>query len=165
MTVTVITSSSGGGKVTDLLQTSTVLNITLASLATSATTLVGRQSDIIQNTNKEQWLRLYIKLTQGTTPTANKGAYVYLLTGDGTHRTDGAGALDAGLTILNAPLVGTIRNKSSGTATGDVMYKEITVRLMTPEWGIMIAQDTAVALDATAANHWVRYQYVSPTIG
>lgn len=162
MTVTILGGGGGGGgQVNDEFETSTAMTITLASLATSSTGLTGRQSTILQNTDGYPWVRLWIKLTQGTGPTSARGAYIYLLTGDGTYRTDGAGASDAAITVLNAQLVATGRNKASGAANGDIIYKECAVRLMAPEWGIAIAHDTGVNLDSTAGNHYVRYQYIT----
>lgn len=155
-------------KVLDLFQASTAFTITLDSLASSGTG-GGRQSTLIDNSSaREIEARIFVKLTQGTSPTANRGAYIYLITGDniasGTkHRTDGAGATDAAITIQNAPLIGTMRNKAS-PATGDILYGEFLVRIAAPEWGIVVAHDTGVALNTTAGNHWARYVLISPEI-
>ena len=139
--------------------TSTALTITLASLA-SSTAGLGRQSTIVDNTtNRNQDILLYVKITQGTSPTGSRGVYIYLIRDDnnGTnHRTDGAGASDAGLTVVNAELIGALRNIAS-PSTGDVLYGEFLVRRPGPKWGVAIVHDTAVNLDGTGGNHWVRY--------
>lgn len=141
----------------DKFATTTAFTITLASLA-SSTSGVGRQSTIVDNsTNRYSQVLVYIKIKQGTSPTGNKGAYVYLIRSDGTHRSDGAGATDAAWTALNAQLIGTLINKSS-PATGDLMYGEFLVDHPGPEWGIGIVHDTVAALDATEGNH--RYYWV-----
>lgn len=154
-------------KILDLFGASTAFTITLASLA-SSTAGVGRQSDMIDNsTAREQLVRIWAKIKQGTSPTSARTVSLYLLTGDahGTpHRTDGAGASDAGITLLNAPLIGVIRNKASGAATGDNMYGEFLVRIAAPSWGIALVHDTAVNLDSTGGNHWLRYSYISPEV-
>lgn len=154
-------------KILDLFQSSTAFTITIASLATS-TVGVGRQSDILDNSSgREMMARIWAKIKQGTSPTSNRSVYLYLLTDDnnGTnHRTDGAGASDAALTVLNAPLIGVLRNKGSGAATGDLMYGEFLVRIAAPKWGIALVHDTGVNLDSTGGNHWLRYSYISPEV-
>lgn len=171
MTVTVINQGGGGGgglsgSLTDSFGELTTLNLTLASLA-SSTGGVGRQSDMIANPDGERELRLYIKITQGTSPTSARAAYVYLLLGneDASYRTDGASNIDSGLTVLNAQQICALRNKISGAATGDVMYKEVLTRIAAPYWGIAIVHDTGVNLDSNSATHFVKYQYVTPSGG
>lgn len=142
----------------------TALTITLASLATSVVG-VGQQSTLIDNSSvKASRIKLYILIKQGTSPVGNKAVYVYFIRGDGhgtPYRTDGAGASDAGITVLNASLAGVMRNKSSPT-TGDVLYGEFEVWAPGPEWGIAIVHDTGVDLDSTAGNHFAHYITVNP---
>lgn len=153
-------------KILDAFSASAALTITLASLA-SSTVGVGRQSTMVDNTTtKEQMIRLFVKLTQGTTITGSRSAYLYLLTGDNNasvHRTDGAGASDAAITIQNAPIVGVLRNKAAPT-NGDILYGEFLIRIAAPSWGIAVVHDTVAALDSTGSNHYVRYNYVSPDV-
>lgn len=153
-------------RILDKFGASTAFTITLAALATS-TAGVGRQSTMVDNSGtKEQWARIFVKITQGTNPTSNKGAYVYLLLGDGhatPHRTDGAGADDAGITVLNASPIMTLRNDTSA-ATGEIMYGEALVRIAAPSFGIAIVHDTGVNLDSDAADHWARYILLGPDV-
>lgn len=153
-------------EIKDKFAASTALTITLASLA-SSTAGVGRQSDIVDNTtNRYQSVLLFVKIKLGTTPTGNKGAYVYLIRDDnnGTnHRSDGAGATDAAITILNAQLVGVLINKSS-PSTGDVLYGEFLVDRPGPKWGVAVVHDTVAAFDSTGSNHWVRYVGMNPEV-
>ena len=153
-------------EIKDKFGASTALTITLASLASSVVG-VGRQSTIIDNTSlRYQDLKLYVKIKQGTSPTGNKGVQVYLISVDnhGTpHRSDGAGASDAGLTVLNADLIGVLVNKAS-PSTGDVLYGEFLIRRPGPKWGIAIVHDTVVNLDSTGSNHWVRYIGLNPEL-
>lgn len=153
-------------EIKDLIGASTALTITLASLATS-TAGVGRQSTIVDNTTaRYQLITLYFKIKLGTSPTGNKSVQVYFIFDDNNatnHRTDGAGASDAGLTVLNAPLIGVMIDKAS-PATGDLLYGEFKVKNPGPKWGIAIVHDTGVNLDATEGNHWYRYVGSNPEV-
>ncbi|OHD27818.1 MAG: hypothetical protein A2Y38_25085 [Spirochaetes bacterium GWB1_59_5] len=155
-------------EITDRFDASTALTITLASLASSLSG-AGRQSTIVDNTaNKYLDVLLYVKITQsGTvTPTGNKAVYVYLIRDDNhatNHRSDGAGAADAALTVQNAELIDTIVNKSS-PATSEILYGEVLIHRPGPKWGIAIVHDTGTGLHATEANHWVRFVGLNPDV-
>lgn len=137
------------------------LTISLASLA-SSTAGVGRQSTMVDNsTTKYDGTLLNVLIKLGTSPTANKSVYVYLIRGDGTNRTDGAGASDALLTIVNATPIGVM---TTGTApgTGTNLRKTFAIDQLGKEWGIAIVHDSAVNLDATGGNHvitWAGYKW------
>lgn len=153
-------------EITDRFDASTAFTITLASLA-SSTSGVGRQSTIIDNTsNKYLDVLVFVKIKLGTSPTGNRAVYVYLIRSDnhGTiHQSDGAGASDAALTVQNAQLIGAMVDKAS-PATGDVLYGEFIIHRPGPKWGIAIVHDTAVNLDSTESNHWVRFVGLNPDI-
>lgn len=142
------------------------LTITLGSLATS-TTGVGRQSTIVDNTtNRYQDILLSVSIKQGTSPTGNKSVQIYLIrdNNDGTAiLDDNAGVSDAALTVLNAPLIGTLINKSS-PSTGDVLAGNFLITRPGPKWGIAIVHDTGVNLDSTNGNHVVSYIGLNPEI-
>lgn len=142
----------------------TALTITLANLASSIVG-VGRQSTLVDNTTTRfSRLIVYVNIKQGTNPTGNKSVYIYLIRSDndGTqHADDEAGASDAAITILNSQLIGVMRNKAS-PATGDVLKGSFVVDAPGPEWGIAIVHDTAVNLDNTGGNHWVRFIGINP---
>lgn len=152
-------------EIKDKFTTSAALTITLASLADAA----GRQSTLIDNgTVRYQDLMVYVKLKTGaSTPTANSVCEVYLLRGDKDatteHVSDGAGASDAALTVLNAALIGVVRVRSSPSA-GDVLYGEFLIHRPGPKWGIAIVNRTGQALDSTGSNHWVRYVGLNPEV-
>jgi len=151
-------------EIKDKLSTSAALTITLASLANGS----ARQSTLVDNaTNRYQDLLLYVKLKTGTSPTGNKTCDVYLIRGDDDatteHLSDGAGASDAAIAILNAPLIGVVKTKAS-PATGDVLYGEFLVHRPGPTWGIAVANNTGAALDATGSNHWVRWIGLNPEV-
>jgi hypothetical protein len=153
-------------EIKDLMSVSTPLTITLAGLA-SSTTGVGRQSAIVDNTAaRYQDVLVFVKLTQGTSPTGNRGAQVYLIRDDhhaSNYRSDGAADVDAALTVLNAQFVGGLANKTT-PATGDAIYGEFLIHRPGPKWGIAIVHDTGVALDATAGNHYVRFVGLNPEV-
>lgn len=136
---------------------STALTITLASLATSIVG-VGRQSNMVNNVDDAQMVRVFFKVTTGTSPTDNKSIQFYLLTGDDPSasniRTDGAGASDAALTVVSASLVNVVQTDN----TSDKTYQgSFLIRNPGPEWGIAVVHDTAVNLNSTGGNHELRY--------
>lgn len=132
------------------------LTITLASLATS-TAGVGRQSTIVDNTtDKFEGALLNVLIKLGTSPTANKSIYLYLIQSNGTNRTDGAGASDAALTIKNAALIG-IMTTGSAPVTGDNLRKTFLIEGLGREWGIAVVHDSAVNLDSTGGNHAITF--------
>jgi len=140
------------------------LTITLASLATS-TAGVGRQSTLVDNhTTPYSRIHIFPKVTTGTSPTANKLIYFYLIKGDGTIRTDGAGASDAAWTRVGARLLGWV----VVSAVSDVAYTPddpcFTIEDPGYEWGIGVVHDTAVNLNATGGNHAIRWVGENPQV-
>lgn len=134
----------------------TAMTITLASLANS-TAGVGRQSTIITG-NTARSAIIACKITVGTTPVANSLIYVYLVRGDTSIGDDGIGLSDAALTVVNAPLLGTIL---CSAATSNVAYYGIfdtkPLGSLGPDFGVAIVNSTNVALNSTAGNHLVDY--------
>lgn len=151
----------------ETFSSATSITITLNSLANSSSG-VGRQSTIIDNTsNKYLSAIVYIKFTVGTSPTANTPIYVYLLRDDGvtTLRTDGAGATDAGLTVVNAPLLGVIN--CPATTSDTAYYGEFDTSALGPlgpKWGIAIVNNTGVTSNATAGNFVAEFIGVTKNI-
>lgn len=131
----------------------TAFTITLASLASSVAG-VGRQSTMVDNTTN-LFISAIISLTVkvGTTPTANSVIWVYLIRSnkDTTAiRDDTAGATDAGITIVNAQLLGIIPIPA---ATSNVAYNRnfdtSALGPLGPEWGIALVNGSGVALNAS----------------
>lgn len=143
---------------------SAALTITLAALPSSVVG-VGQQSDVVDNatSNKHSRITLYVKITVGTSPTASRSIRIYLIRGDknGTpHRSDGAGATNAGLTVKNATMVGVIY---VDVATSNLAYYgEFVVDAPGPEWGVAVVHDTGVNLHATPGNHYVKWVGSNP---
>lgn len=152
-------------EIKELFGTGTALTITIASLA-SSTTGVGRQSTIVDNSSDRfQKIYLYCRIRVGTSPTANRTIRFYLIRVDdnGTpHRSDGAGASDAALTVKNAIPIGTI---FVDVTTSDLdYYGEFVIQDPGYKWGIAIVQDTGVNLNSTSGNHWIRYIGANPEV-
>jgi hypothetical protein len=151
--------------VLDSFGTTTTFTITLASLANS-TAGVGRQSTLIDNTStKYTSAHIAVKFTVGTTPTANTLIYVYLIRGDGTINDDAAGATDAGLTVINAPLLGTIL---CSAATSNVAYYGFFdtkfLGSLGKTFGIAVVNSTAVTANSTGGNFTAEYTGISQTV-
>lgn len=137
------------------------LTISLASIA-SSTTGVGRQSTLVDNTsNKYTSAMVYLKLeTGGSAPTANSLIYVYLVRYDNnTVADDGAGTSDAALTVVNAPLLGTILVSTTGTNTFYYgCFDTSFLGPLGPKWGIAIVNSSGAALHGTEGNmlkNWI----------
>lgn len=134
--------------------TQQTMTITLASLADAG----ARQSNIVNNENDAQIIRVYFKVTTGTSPVDNKTIEFYLLTGDKVTTpdiiTDGAGASDAGITIESAPQVNvvTVDNNSDKTYQDSFLIRNPGV-----SWGIAVKNNTGVALNSTGTNHKLTY--------
>lgn len=148
-----------GTQVSSIYGASSAMTITLASLA-SSTSGVGRQSTLVSNISASEGamiVRVYYKITTGTSPTVNTPILLYLLQGDAASpniTTDNAGASDAGLTVVNAPLVAVIQV----TATSNQTYEgSFIVRNPGPLWGLAVVNSTGVNLNATGGNHAIRY--------
>lgn len=137
--------------------------LTLASLANS-TAGVGRQATMVDNTTNlytSALINLNVKV--GTSPTANSLIYVYLVrsNNDGTAIVDdNAGASDAGLTVINSPLLGTILVSA---ATSNANYRENfdtkVLGSLGPKWTIAIVNSTGAALNASEGA----YSYIGVT--
>jgi hypothetical protein len=131
---------------------SAALTITLANLASSATS-VGRQCTLIDNsTNRYDLIHLFGRTTTGTSPTASRTIQIYLIRGDGTRRTDGAGADDAAITRRTAVLIKQIPT----TNTSDQAYDwDAVIQDPGPEWGVAVVHDTAVNLKNNAGDQYI----------
>lgn len=142
--------------------------ITLASLA-SSTSGVGRQATLIDNTtNLYTSAIISCKITVGTSPTANTLIYVYLIRSDNNGTAiinDGGGASDAGITITNAPLLGTILVPAT---TSDTAYYGLFdtkfLGSLGPKWTVAVVNSTGAALNATGGNHVVSYIGITQTV-
>ena len=151
-------------EILDKFSTSAALTITVASLTNGS----GRQSTLIDNaTARFQDLLIYAKIKMGTTPVGDSTVDFYLIRGDDDstteHLSDGAGASDAALTVVNAQLIGTVKTIAA-PSTGDVLYGEFLIHRPGPTWGIAVVNNSGATLDTTGSNHWLRYIGLNPEV-
>ncbi len=154
----------------------TALTITLASLATSSTLLVGRESTAISNASD-----LYVdalvsgQITTGTSPTAGQiELYVYGYTknvsSSPTYPNPCTGS-DAAITLVAetkqrlylADVITT--NITSNTAYGIKPFgiAQFFGGIIPIRWGIVVVHSSGVNLNATAGNHYIHYQGIKYT--
>lgn len=143
------------------LDSRATLTITLASLTNGS----ARQSTMVSNSNGRPAALVFVKVTSGgSAPTAGSVYEVYLLRGDGTNRTDNAGSSDAAITILNAPLLGTIVVTAS---TATAFYGEFDTKYLGElgtEFGIAIRNASGQTVSSTGGDHVCAYQLYVPEV-
>lgn len=165
----------------DSTSSSNAITITLASLATSATFVAGRESTVVDNTtNKYIDAIVSGQVTVGTTPTTAKQIVVYVyaplkvVTGTFTYpiaTTTALTAADAAATF-EIDQLNQLRFAASANviATSDRAYSfapfsvaALFGGVMPLKWGLYVAHNTAVNLNATAGNHWFHYTGIKYT--
>ena len=160
---------------------SNAITITLASLATSATFIVGRESTVITNVTN-QYIDYIVsgQITVGTTPTVNTELRVYVyaplkvVSGTFTYplaTTTALTAADAGATF-EANQLAQLRFAAAATviATSDRAYSfapfsiaQLFGGVVPLKWGLFVAHNTAVNLNSTGGNHWFHWTGVKYT--
>jgi len=150
--------------------------ITLASLATSSSRLVGRESTAIDNTtNLHLDYLISGRITTGTTPTVSTSIEVWAVAAfDNTtfpHVFDGT---DSGETIALDNIKNNICylvTSITVTAASDTEYSFSGISLASvfrgvipPKFVFFVTHNTGVALNATAGNHQIRVQPVYETV-
>jgi hypothetical protein len=143
------------------------LTITLASLATSATWVAGRESTVIDNrTTRNIDSEITAKITTGTTPTVDTEIRIYgyqALNPDTPTYPDTITGADAAVTLTSAytrdggikPLLGA----TAVSATSNIGYPIAclsTAQAWGKEparWGLYVTHSTVAALHATGGNH------------
>jgi len=156
--------------------TASDLTITLASLATDANLLTGRESATIDNTSALVLDYLVSgKITSGTSPTAAKSIEVWAVgSWDGTNWPDVFDGTESAETITSSDIKASICRYIAAmatSATSNVAYHFGPVSLaaafggvLPPKIVLFVTHSTAVALNATAGNHQIRLQPVYQTI-
>lgn len=131
--------------------------ITLNSLAAGS----ARQSTLIDNSSSDYPMALvWVKVALGSDPGTTDGQVnVYLLRGNdpssSDYRTDGAGASDAALTVVNAQPIASAFAPSTLTTSSVVYVEAVAGGLddpLGPEWGIAVENAMPVALHASSGN-------------
>jgi len=156
--------------------TASDLTITLASLATDANLLTGRESATIDNTSALVLDYLVSgKITTGTSPTAAKSIEVWAVgSWDGTNWPDVFDGTESAETITSADIKASVCRYLAAmatSATSNVAYHFGPVSLaaafggvLPPKVVLFVTHSTAVALNATAGNHQIRLQPVFQTL-
>lgn len=145
--------------------TAATVTFTLASLATSADTTVGRQSaslDLTSLDGMEVWVHL--KVTTGTTPTASKQIEFWAAASlDGTLFAGNASTADAGLTPIEKSTMRLLAVIPTSNAS-DRTYR-VAVNLSAAFGGDLpahvafwVSHNTAVNLNSTGGNHELKYR-------
>lgn len=148
-----------GTQVSSIFGASTAITVTGFASLTSSTN-AGYQTALISNITSSEGamiVRVYYKITTGTTPTVNDTFQFYLLQGDAaspTITTDNASTSAGALTVVTAPLLAVV----PVTATSNVAYYgSFIIRNPGPLWGICIVNSTGAALNATGSNFTMTY--------
>ena len=147
------------------------LTITLASLADSAT--VGRESLAVNN-ETDKFLDVLItgkiKTSTGTISAPSAAfLYAYATVDAGSEWPDAVTGADAGITINNPTqlkLLGAIYAAAVSTTYkgGPWSLAALYGGKMPSRWGIVLINDTGVALTATGGDHAIEYQGVYATV-
>lgn len=151
----------------------TALTITLASLATSSTLVVGRESTAVSNTtNVDEDHLVSGQITVGTSPTGGRievWAYGPLSIASGTPDYGLPTGSDAGITYASRnQLVSGLRllwSTAVDTTTDREYYMPPTsVRdafgELPPLWGIVVTHSSGVNLNSTSGNHFFHYHRI-----
>lgn len=147
------------------------LTITLASLASDANLLIGRQSTTVNlnsNTTTSPMVDCLIggKIKLGTSPTTGKVVEIWAFGSyDGTTYTADAGASDAGLTLIAGTKnlmrllqsIDTISTTGTNYSWGPVSLAEAFGGMLPSKFGVWVVHSTGVALDSTGGNHEIKY--------
>jgi hypothetical protein len=160
----------------DSVTDSNALTLTLASLATSSSLLVGRESTAITNvSNLYLDAHVFGQITTGTSPTAGQiEVWLYALikhaSSTPTYPSPVTGS-DAAITfvaetksrLILLDLIAT--NSTSNTTYGirPASVRNLCGGVMPIKWGVAVTHNTAVNLNSTAGNHWVHYTGIKLT--
>ena len=151
------------GDILTVLDAEAAFTISIASLANGS----ARASDSIDNTTDQRPAALINLGIQsgGTAPTDGNVYDIYLLRRDTTATiigTDGWNGTDSAITIVNAPLLGTIVVTNDANT---VFFGEFDTRPLGPlgpTWGIAIHNRSGQALNAS--GHTTRHTTYRPQV-
>jgi len=155
---------------------SAALTLSLASLASDANLLAGRESTAISNaSNKYLDILLAGKIRAGTTPTVNTTIEVWVYAGlndapvypDVLDGTDSAETLTS-LNVKNAALKLAAAITVDATTDRDYFFGPLSIAALfggslPKNWGVFVVHNTAVALNATGGEHVISYTPVYAT--
>ena len=158
------------------MATSAAFTITLASLATSATLVAGRESTAIDNgTNLYLDYLIGGKVTTGTSPTDNKMivVYAYGAVNDTPTFPDVFDGTDSDETVTsvairNASLSWLFSSDTDNTSDRAYWFSPTSLAsrfggIVPDQFGLFVTHDTAVNLNATGGNHALSHTGVYQT--
>ena len=153
---------------------STAITITLVSLATSSTLLVGRESTSVENTNDDLDHLISGRITLGTSPTVDKTVAVYVFapvsiaTGTPTW-PDVMDGTDSAETITSeyvkfgflTPLWAVSTDATTDLALYMPPTSLVSVMGYMPEfYGLFVTHDSGVNLNSTGSNQYLHYHRI-----
>ena len=146
----------------------TTLTITLASLANNAGAN-GRQSvQVVDTTPSIPLVRVHAKVTTTGSPGAGNLIEFYVARSDGTLLDGGTGTGDAA--FGSSPVDTYEKSELELVHTQPVSNSAATyissflIREPGPRWALVVVNGTATALDASAGNHSVTYETITPEV-
>lgn len=155
---------------------SSAVTITLASLASSAAWLAGRESTAIDNSNNKYLDYLLAgKITVGTTPTANTEIRVYVVgmlenatwpdVFDGTDSAETVTSVGVGSGFLKLAAVMLVDATTSNIPYffGPVSVASLFGGVLPRKFVVFVAHSTVAALHATGGNHVISITPVDTT--
>jgi len=131
--------------------------VALTQTLLSLTNGNARQSTLISNTNLRHGALLTYRIKSGAAaPTVGTIYEIFLLKGNGTVRTDNAGASDAAITIVNAQLVGTLQVTATANANFTDVFDTAPLGKLGPEWGTAVRNSSGQTVSAGAESDFVK---------
>ena len=156
---------------------SSAITLSLASLASSASWLAGRESTLVDNTtNKYLDYKLAGKITVGTTPTINTEIRVYVLSMlNDASWPGGFTGVDSARTASSAGSIGSAwqlaRVLAVDATTSDLAYNfdvgsvaQLYGGVCPRKFLVFVSHNTVAALHATAGNHVLDISPVFQTV-
>lgn len=154
--------------------TQAAVTITLASLATSSTLLVGRASTVVTSGN---WIDAVVSgvITVGTTPTTATEirVYVYAQRNDTPTYPDGITGSDAAKTFSTAAtrdaslFLAKVLGVDATTSNEDRDFEFSLFEVcgfLPKRWGVFVTHSTGVNLNSTGGNHEIVYLPYTQTV-
>lgn len=142
------------------------ITISPASLATSATFVAGRESTVVDNTSNKFVDALVAGIvTVGTTPTINTQIVIYVFSAlddvptypdvmDGTDSAETVTSVGVGRGYLKlAAILEVDATTSNRVYPFTFTVAQLFGGIMPKRWGLFVAHNTGVNLNATGGNH------------
>jgi hypothetical protein len=151
---------------------SSAVTITLASLATSATWLAGRESDLIDNSSSKYLDYLLAgKVTVGTTPTVSTEIRIYVVAmqddstwpdvfdGADSDETVTSAGVGSGFLKLGAVMLVDATTSNRTYYFGPFSVASLFGGVVPRKWVVFVTHNTAVNLNSTGGNQAI---YITP---